>query len=172
VSEDTEEKDRFRADLATIIAGSKVKADEEWLRHLHASYVTRYLADNDRTWSTATLLVPLSLAAFPVFLSLTAPSMQHLFGYAFASTLLMLLWFGFATAHRQFLARSMDVIRALEKYALGADAERALREKLLEETPNMVIGVHTLRLLLVGITIVGWVALGLTLWSLPDWFDG
>lgn len=108
-------QDRLEALLSNPPPG--VKGDD-WLRTLYSSYLQRFLSDNGRIWTTATLMVPLSLAAFagvPALKQLTNATLALL---AVPSIVLITLWLFSADKHRVFQEQSEDVLNAIE-HVLG-----------------------------------------------------
>lgn len=140
------------------------RVDQEWLKTLHGSYVTRYQQDLDRTWSTATWLVALAWTLFPAAVAFNqrlSPGVVVIYGAA--SVALVLLWLAIASAHRAWAARSYDIVRAIERVVLGADADGAIRNELKREhnTPWLLGGdpMWHLRWIILVLTVVGWVLL-------------
>ena len=74
----------------------------EGIRQAYAKYTQMYLSDNGRIWATAATMIPLSLGAFVVLVSIEEPSVFQVGILAMASWLLMALWYVIAENHRAF----------------------------------------------------------------------
>lgn len=131
------------------------KPDDEWLRHLHRSYIDRFLSDNQRIWSTASILVPASLAAFPAFFATKGRDFWQALIFGAFSIAVMIFWHFIAEKHRVFQDRSLKLADAIEKHVLGDDiggAIDAARSQQREPRPK----VRTARIGLVWCTAALW----------------
>lgn len=136
----------------------------ETLWRLHSSYVQRYLADNERIWSTASLLVPLALAAFPLLVTLDEPSWRQSVVFGAASISVMYLWLAIANAHKAYQNRSYHVIRAIESLLIGGAKETTIRTALNIASPDPIVTASGARWGLMIGTVGGWAVLTILLY--------
>lgn len=85
------------------------------LATLYHEYTNRFIADNNRIWTTAASMVPLSLGAFGLLASLPKPSLGQVIALPVIGRLLMTVWLVIAENHRAFQNRSMEWLRAVER---------------------------------------------------------
>jgi hypothetical protein len=72
---------------------SRLSFDSNWLRHLHKEHHARFLADNNRIWVSAQILIPASLVPFAVLASFReAPTHTVVSIFALVSTTLIVFW--------------------------------------------------------------------------------
>jgi hypothetical protein len=140
------------------------KISDEWLRHLHTSYVQRYLADNDRTWSTASFIFPISLAGFAAIVAVTDFGFVHVVVVGTAASLLMFFWYLVAGIHLAYSRRSYHMVRAIEICALTEERELAIRKVLTDEAPDRNLKPQALRFFFLIATTLAWIALALTVY--------
>jgi hypothetical protein len=113
-----------------MAAGSKSQADElthlrdqlgdvreDWLPRIYEARLQRFLHDNDRIWSSASLLVPLSLAPFLALSSVEDLGTAHFVILGAASSVLMALWLVIAESHRVYQDKSLAWLHAIEHHA-------------------------------------------------------
>jgi hypothetical protein len=144
---------------STIIRVIEEKAvSDEWLLRLHESYTERFLADNERIWSTASLFIPLSLATFPAYFALDERTLQLAGTFGAVSVALVTFWYLIAEKHKTFQNRSYDVVRAIETIIIGRNEMDEIRAAVLRHAPDAGPSVHTTRLTLVMSIWVGWLA--------------
>lgn len=120
------------------------------------------MADNDRTWTTATWLVAVAWALFPAtlaFRTALTPAVDVPFGLT--STALMLLWLLIGWTHALWASRSYDIVRAIEIHFLGAEQDEEVRESLRTAHPVLAEGalMKAVRVVMVAGTLVAWVVL-------------
>jgi hypothetical protein len=139
--------------------------DGAWLNTLHTSYVSRYQADIDRTWSTATWLVALAWTLFPAAVAFNqrmTPGVVLIYGIT--SIALVLLWLVIASVHRVWASRSYDIVRAIERLLLGTTEDDKLRAELKRRhrAPWLLGGypMWFVRWLILAGTVAGWIWLG------------
>jgi hypothetical protein len=135
--------------------------NQDWMKYLHSSYVTRYQADSDRTWSTATWLVALAWTLFPAAVALNQRlSPPVVIIYAVTSVALVLLWLAIASTHRVWASRSYDMVRAIERSTLRSANDDKIRQELKKQhqTPSLLGGdpMGLVRWLIVAGTVAGW----------------
>lgn len=143
---------------AIIRAIEKEPVSDEWLLRLHESYTGRFLADNERIWSTASLFIPLSLATFPAYFALDERTWQLAAAFGAVSVALVTFWYLIAEKHKTFQNRSYDVVRAIETKIIGPTGMNEMRDAVLRHAPDAGPSVHWTRLLLVVSVWVGWLA--------------
>lgn len=100
-----------------LISGSAPTAQSERiavLTTLYQEYNKRFLADNNRIWTTGATLVPLSLGAFGVLASINRPNLSQVIGFAVIGWLLMTIWLFIAENHRHFQNRSQEWLDEIE----------------------------------------------------------
>lgn len=85
------------------------------LKNLHDSYTSRFLSDNDRIWTTAATMIPLSLGSFVILASISKPTLMQILLLAAAAWILMTVWLVIAENHRAFQDNSMTRIAEIEK---------------------------------------------------------
>ncbi|MBE9584029.1 hypothetical protein IM792_06170 [Mucilaginibacter sp. JRF] len=101
------------AELSDFLEFVPAEEHHNWLRQLHSHYSEKFLQDNNRIWSTASILIPLSLAGLATVKD--APPLSVI-PIALASISLMLFWVIFAEHHRAFQNRSSAYIQAIERH--------------------------------------------------------
>lgn len=87
---------------------------DDWLMKIYDARLQRFLHDNDRIWSSGSLLVPLSLAPFLALASIESPELAHLIVLGTASTMLVAFWLLIAESHRSYQERSLEWIEEIE----------------------------------------------------------
>ncbi len=85
------------------------------LTTLYQEYSKRHIADNNRIWTTAATLVPLSLGSFAVLASLERPTIGQIIVLSLGGWLLMTFWLIVAENHRKFQEGSEAWLKAIEK---------------------------------------------------------
>jgi hypothetical protein len=125
-------------------------ASDETLRHLHAAYSERFLADNGRIWITAATLVPLALAGLPLLVLQGHPTVGSSVAVGIASTALLLFWTWVAEAHRWFQDCSIAQVNKIETLLGYVKADLP---------PKPTIRVATARRLLIIIVVLTWTAI-------------
>jgi hypothetical protein len=131
--------------------------DDEWLRHLHSSYVDRFLSDNQRIWATAAILVPVSLATFPAFFASSGRDVWKAIVFGAFSVAVMTFWHLIANRHRYFQQQAYTIATAIEAHVLGAETARAMRSAAKGDERKPRPGIQGARVgLLVG-TLVLWI---------------
>jgi hypothetical protein len=85
------------------------------LATIYEMRVSRFLADNNRIWTTAASMIPLSLGAFVVLASIDKPSRLQVILFPLAGWILMSVWLVIAEKHRIFVDKSLEVIRGIER---------------------------------------------------------
>jgi hypothetical protein len=147
----------------TIAPGSPpentaAELSDEWARHLHASYLNRFISDNNRIWSTASIFIPLSLAAFPALFSLKSPTVPDAIVLAAVSTILLFFWFAVAERHRTFQDHYIRTVIAIEKKVAGGTGfEDILARAHVVPRGRKWLGVRRLRILLLFAVGGGWI---------------
>jgi hypothetical protein len=106
--------ERRRADAILRLADHLTTVEADWLPRIYEARTQRFLHDNDRIWSSGSLLVPLSLAPFLALSSIENLRAAHFVFLGIASTLLMFLWFVIAESHRRYQDESLLWITAIE----------------------------------------------------------
>jgi hypothetical protein len=97
------------------VAGPDRRAiDLDFLRTMYQVKSQQFLSDNGRIWSTAALLIPLSLAPFGLAIGNGRNAAQLLL-LAFASVLLVGSWLLIAEAHRNFQNASLNWMIGIEE---------------------------------------------------------
>ena len=165
------EKQAFRQGLAVHLPTPEATTkdgDDVWLQRLHSSYVDRYLADNDRTWSTAVWLITISWSLFPAAVALGDElRLSVIVVFGGASTALVWLWFVIATWHRVWASRSYDIVRVIEGAVLGAKPDADLHDALrvAHSSPWGAVGapMTAVRAVIAGGTTVAWILMGISL---------
>ena len=136
----------------------QMAASDDWLLRLHESYAERFLADNERIWSTASLFIPLSLATFPAYFALDERTWQLASTFGAVSVALVTFWYLIAEKHKTFQNRSYDVVRAIETVIIGTKGMGEIRDAVVRHAPDAGPSAHTTRLTLVVSIWVGWFA--------------
>jgi hypothetical protein len=93
--------------------------DPEWLRAIYQAQLQKFLHDNDRIWSSGSLLVPLSLAPFLALTRIDHLEDTHFVFFGFASSILMALWLVIGERHRQLQERSVRRLEEIEEHVVG-----------------------------------------------------
>jgi len=88
---------------------------EEWLKEIYKHYQSRFLSDNNRIWTTAAILVPLSVAPFAVLAKGSVLTTMQLLLMAIVSSMFLIAWLFIADVHKEYQNRSDKIINAIEK---------------------------------------------------------
>lgn len=140
-----------------------MSVDGDWLRTLHSSYVERYAADLDRTWSTATWLVALAWTLIPAAVTISDPLTWQTVGvFAVTSMALIVLWAAIADIHQKWSARCYDVVRAIEIVALDETSDQNIH--ITTEDAHMIRGLgrapmKSIRRWIIFGTAIAWLVL-------------
>jgi hypothetical protein len=131
---------------------------DQWLRTLYESYCKRFMEDNSRIWTTGSIMIPLSLAAFAAVPNMTNARLLHLAVLAAASISLMLAWLVISENHRAFQEKSRAWIVAIE---LTLGLEKTGESKIKGDALNSLLirphAAQAMRWLLLIFVVVGWV---------------
>jgi len=107
---------RFAANLEpNNPAGASPDERAKVLTTLYQEYSKRFIADNNRIWTTAASMVPLSFGAFAILASLSKPSLGQVIALPIIGWLLMTVWLIIAENHRAFQDRSISWLLAIER---------------------------------------------------------
>lgn len=144
---------------------------QEWLRHLHKEYHARFLADNQRIWLSAQILIPASLiplAALAAFKQ--PPPVGVAICLGLASWLLVLFWHAIAVVHKSFQCKNLAWMEAIEA-EVGLETSCLPQRVASQPTSFLVQNADTLpyvRLAVVYITPVFWAAVVLCYYRTPS----
>ncbi len=95
---------------------SSLSFDSDWLRHLHKEHHARFLADNNRIWASAQILIPASLVLFAALASFREPPTFMIESiFALVSTTLIVFWHVIAETHKAFQQKSLAWMVAIEE---------------------------------------------------------
>jgi hypothetical protein len=111
-------KKTFEEALDELGSASRASSQEERgkvLTVLYQEFTKRYLSDNNRIWTTAATMVPLSLGAFALLASIDKPTMGQIIAFPLSGWLLMSFWFVVADNHRRFQERNEEWLKAIQK---------------------------------------------------------
>jgi hypothetical protein len=131
------------------------------LERAHEKYTQLYLSDNNRIWSTAAIMVPLSLGAFVVLASMDKPTIVQVIVLALASWLLMAVWFIIADNHRAFQEVSLERTRQIEElWGMRRQPRNKEKGRGLFGFIGLVGpgGVRRMRKWLLWLVAIGWLA--------------
>jgi hypothetical protein len=87
----------------------------QWLRTIYEHHSELFLANNNKIWTTASVLIPLSLAGFVAIASLDDLDLYHVQVLMFASISLILIWLVIAENHRAFQQKDEAWLVAIER---------------------------------------------------------
>ena len=155
----------LRKRIRKLLAESPDAADTR-LQVLYKQYTKRFLSDNNRIWTTGSILLPLSLGPFVALASSDCVSTTQQLVLAGVSVSLVLGWNVFAEKHRAFQTMSFAWLTAIEKEWLLDDstesAESPLDVKAVStDQLNRLIAVdgsvQAVRWLLVVGIVIAWV---------------
>jgi hypothetical protein len=79
---------------------------DAWLLALHEHYSEQMRADNERIWTTGSILLPLSISAFAALVSIDELTRWKAFVLACGSIALIWVWLFIAENHRAFQQKS------------------------------------------------------------------
>ncbi|MFZ2444773.1 MAG: hypothetical protein WAW37_00305 [Syntrophobacteraceae bacterium] len=117
------EFDKNIDDIKKILSDLDIKENGDWLRSIYISYKDRFISDNNRIWTTAAIIVPLSFSPLVFLPKLNNMNIVYFIALALASLSLMLFWLLTAEAHRSFQNKSMTWLIAIEEIILGVKDE-------------------------------------------------
>jgi len=151
---------QLQVSLDAFRAQSEPGTQDEWLRTLYENYHKRFLQDNLSIWGNGKVIIPFSLSAFAVFVSLECPSFLQTLILGVASSGLLLLWLVNAENHRAFQNKSLAWMIAIEKTiglnsALGSKIPDGKMNRLLS---SATIGRRVIRLLCTAVP-AAWICL-------------
>lgn len=92
------------------------------ITEVYKGRVARFLSDNTRIWTSGSLFVPISLAAFVALPQIEELQTRHFLFLGGASTALIWFWLAVAESHRAFQAWSIEWMNDIEG-ALGLRPE-------------------------------------------------
>ncbi len=142
-------------DVGRLLDRAQPTPDAELLRHLHSSYVDRFLSDNQRIWATAAILVPASLAAFPVYFAADGRSAGLAVVFGAFSVAVMTFWYFIAERHRYFQKQAHNMADYLEDYMLTGGIAKEMRAAARVGVASPRVKVRTARRgLLVGVAVL------------------
>lgn len=114
-----EEATRLMGIIKAMVEDQRKLGDKDasiaWLQILYQNYSNRFHSDNDKIWSTGSILIPLSLAGFAAVVSVQNLGWPHVVVLASASIALMLVWLVIAENHRAFQQKSEAWLIAIER---------------------------------------------------------
>ena len=151
--------------IAQLIESSTNQAEtKNWLMELYKTLSSRFLADNNRIWSSGQIFIPVAFGAFAAFVSIKEPKWSHVLVLGLASTGLLALWALIADRHRAFQDQAAAWLTAIEEW-VGLPPGGTWHAPPLS---NGQIQVKELRWNLVSIVAFCWIAL--ILWVLLSTF--
>ncbi len=86
-----------------------------WLEILYQHYSERFTEDNNKIWTTASILIPISLAGFGAVATINQPSITQVVILMFASIALFTIWLVIAENHRAFQQKNQAWVVAIER---------------------------------------------------------
>jgi hypothetical protein len=82
---------------------------------LYQEYSKLFISSNNRIWTTAATMIPLSLGSFALLASIPRPTLGQIIAFSLGSWLLMTFWLVVAENHRAHQNGSEAWLRAIEK---------------------------------------------------------
>ncbi len=157
-------------DVRTVLDNAQPSLDGEWLRHFHASYTERFLSDNQRIWTTASILVPVALAAFPAFFATDGRGTLKAAIFGGFSILVMAFWHVIAERHRYYQKRAYNVVSGIEAHILGGDIAQKIRGAASVNAQPPRLTTRAARIGLLGGTFALWLIIAILAWKglLPE----
>ena len=137
--------------------GRKNLDKDQWLRTLYDSYNKRFLSDNNRIWTTGSIMIPLSLAGFAALPTLQCPPFISLLSLALASTAVIVSWLLIAENHAAFQEKSLAWIIAIEEtVGLKNTGGAKITSNLINRIFTFKAGVQFARWGITAGVIAGW----------------
>lgn len=96
---------------------------EKWLTLLYKTYFDRMLSDNQRIWTTAAIFIPVALAGFGAYASLSPVTLDKALLLALASCFLICFWLIIAEHHRTLRNKSEAWTVAIRETVTLEDSE-------------------------------------------------
>ncbi len=90
------------------------KLPDDALATLYTAHSERFVSDNNRIWSTASTMIPLSLGAFVVLANIKEPTFAQVMTCSLSGWLLITFWLVTAENHRAFQEASLKWLDAIE----------------------------------------------------------
>ena len=87
---------------------------DTWLQLMYETRWSRFQSDNERIWTTGSILIPLSAAGFAAFCAIENPTWIHVVILGVASMSLYWFWLILAANHKAFQRKSLAWIEAIE----------------------------------------------------------
>ncbi len=101
--------------LTTLL---KDEQNSSWVETFYKSRTDRFIAENNKIWTTGRIFIPISIAIFGVYATLEGPTLKQLGILASISIILLVIWEmisithkRFQTAHEQWLTRIDKVMK-------------------------------------------------------------
>jgi hypothetical protein len=137
---------------------------DEWLRTLYKSYTNKFIHDNNRIWTTGSIMIPLSLAAFAAVPTINCPKSIHLLILGLASLTIIISWLVIAENHRAFQDKSLAWVVAIEEVlGLTGTGGTKIRGNPLNRLLTFPAAVQIMRWSITSSITIGWI-LVLILW--------
>ncbi len=154
----TQQPRRSLRDQLTDFRKNNPAIADDWLKAFYSSYSQRFLSDNNRIWSTAQIMIPLSLAGFAALTALKEPQFVHLLTLALVSSAIMIIWLVIAENHRAFQDKSLEWLLEIEKLVVITDPlpEKRPDRNFLVRLLTGKGAVRKMRFLLTFIVLVMW----------------
>lgn len=91
---------------------------QDWLRHLHKEYHSRFLSDNQRIWMSAQIFIPASMVPMVALASFKQkPPLPLVICFGLVSIWLVLFWHVIAVVHKSYQNKNLAWMEAIESVA-------------------------------------------------------
>lgn len=158
-------KNEFRANVDEIkkainreFKSKKGLESDEWLRTLYNNYTERFLSDNERIWTTASIMIPLAFAVFVVLPQIQKPTNWQILILAIASISIITSWLFIAENHRAFQEKNRAWIVAIEEtIGITNTGPTKIPVNLFSRLVTFRGAIHLMRWGIVAIIIISWV---------------
>lgn len=152
----------IEGELRQFMDEGDARDKDQWLRTLYDNYHRRFLADNSQIWGNGKIMIPFSLTAFAVYVSLETPTLVEILLLGLASSALIAIWLVNAENHRAFQNKSMAWLVAIERVlGLKEQVPPKLPDNRLNRLLSRPAAIQTvIRLLACGIPLA-WIAVAL-----------
>lgn len=125
----------------------------KWLENLYNHYVQQFISDNNRIWTTGSIMIPLSFSPFAIFPSANSLHFIYTILLAIASISIYFAWLVLADNHKAFQNKSLHWIIAIQK-TIGIN--KIGKNKINGSELTDHINVHKMRYLLLKMLLAGW----------------
>lgn len=98
---------------------SSIAPDEDpkdWYRAIYSARTARFLAENERIWTTGRIFLPLSLACVAIWATFKPTKLIPVLALAILSIGMCYLWHRISTTHKRYQEEHMAWLVAIEKH--------------------------------------------------------